>query len=105
RNAPLRANEGDVRRTDFQIACMTLPYSEFPLQRALTGIKSAGYDFVAWGTTHRERLGGEKIPVMPAEAAPSTALELADLCRDLGLQPLMMFSTVYPEDPMAVEVL
>ena len=34
--------------TEFQVACMTLPYSRFPLQRALTGIKSAGYDYVAW---------------------------------------------------------
>lgn len=105
RNAQLRANEDEVKRTDFQIACMTLPYSEFPLQRALTGIKSAGYGFVAWGTTHRERSGGEKVPVMSADAAPAAARELAKQCRDFGLQPLMMFSTVYPEDPKAVEVL
>lgn len=105
RNAPLRANEGDVKRTEFQIACMTLPYAEFPLQRALTGIKAAGYDFVAWGTTHCQRPGGEKNPVMPADATPDRARELAKRCRDLGLQPLMMFSTVYPEDPTAVEIL
>lgn len=105
RSGPLRASEGDVKRTDFQIACMTLPYAEFPLQRALTGIKSAGFEFVAWGTTHRERPGEEKTPVMPTDAAPNTARELAKRCRDLGLQPLMMFSTVYPEDPTAVEVL
>src|SRR2546423_231758 len=28
--------------TKFILACMTLPYSQFPLERALTGIKSAG---------------------------------------------------------------
>ena len=39
--------------TRFQIACMTLPYARFPLQRALTGIQGAGYRYVAWGTTHR----------------------------------------------------
>ena len=43
-----------VRPTQFQIACMTLPYSRFPLQRALTGIRAAGYRYVAWGTTHHE---------------------------------------------------
>ena len=30
--------------TRFQLACMTLPYSAFPLERALTGIRAAGYD-------------------------------------------------------------
>ena len=33
-------------RTRFQIACMTLPYSRFPLQRALQGIRKAGYQHV-----------------------------------------------------------
>jgi hypothetical protein len=51
--------------TKFQLACMTLPYGAFPLERALTGIKQAGYDFVAWGTSHQKK------PVMPLE--PSTA--------------------------------
>ena len=46
---------GSRTPTRFQIACMTLPYSQFPLQRALTGIKAAGYQYVAWGTTHVER--------------------------------------------------
>ncbi|MGY8769575.1 MAG: sugar phosphate isomerase/epimerase family protein [Pirellulales bacterium] len=86
-----------TRPTDFQIACMTLPYSQFPLKRALTGIKSAGFNYVAWGTTHRESSRGEKVPVMPLDAPPKKALELATRCRDLGLEPLMMFSTVYPE--------
>ncbi len=36
----------------FQIACMTLPYAPFPLQRALTGLRNAGYQHVAWGTSH-----------------------------------------------------
>jgi len=41
--------------TRFQVASMTLPYSQFSLQRALTGIKAAGYQHVAWGTTHVTR--------------------------------------------------
>jgi sugar phosphate isomerase/epimerase len=91
--------------TDFQIACMTLPYAEFSWKRAIHGIKSAGYRYLAWGTTHRETPGGERIPVMPADAPPRQASELAKECRDLGLDPLMMFSTVYPEAPDGLEVL
>ncbi len=90
--------------TEFQVACMTLPYSAFPLQRALDGIKAAGYRYVAWGTRHQEA-GGEQAPVMPAEAPPAKARELAKRCRGLGLEPLMMFSTIYPEAPNGLEVL
>jgi sugar phosphate isomerase/epimerase len=82
--------------TKFQIACMTLPYSQFPLQRALTGLKDAGYKYVAWGTSHKEA-GGKPAPVMPADAKPEQAKELGRRCRDLGLEPLMLFSGVYPE--------
>ena len=44
--ALLRADEkkpDKEKLTQFQIACMTLPYSAFPLERALSGIKDAGY--------------------------------------------------------------
>ena len=91
--------------TQFQIACMTLPYSQYPLQRALTGIKAAGYQYVAWGTTHKETDGGKGVPVMPADAPPKQAKELGQRCRDLGLEPLMMFSDIYPEAPKGVEIL
>jgi len=91
--------------TQFQIACMTLPYQQFPLDRALQGIKKSGFDSVAWGTTHRETAGGPKVPVMAADAPPAKALALAVRCRDLGLEPVMMFSEIYPEAENAVEVL
>jgi sugar phosphate isomerase/epimerase len=90
--------------TEFQHACMTLPYSAFPLQRALTGIKNAGFQHVAWGTRHREE-NGEQIPVMAEDAPPQKARELAKHCRDLGLEPVMMFSEIYPEHDRALEVL
>jgi sugar phosphate isomerase/epimerase len=90
--------------TQFQIACMTLPYSPFPLERALSGIKAAGYRYVAWGTTHRES-NGEQAPVMPTDAPPQKAREVGRRCRDLGLEPLMMFSTIYPEAKDGLEVL
>ena len=89
--------------TQFQIACMTLPYSQFPLPRALEGIRAAGYEHVAWGTTHME--AGVKTPVMPPDAPPERAAELGRRCRDMGLKPVMMFSMVYPEHDDAVAVL
>ncbi|HEV3258730.1 MAG TPA: TIM barrel protein [Gemmataceae bacterium] len=91
------------RPTHFLLACMTLPYSEFPLRRALKGIKAAGFEYVAWGTTHKE--DGKEVPVIAADAAPAAARELGQRCRDLGLKPLMMFSGIYPEAPGAVKVL
>ncbi|MGF1582320.1 MAG: sugar phosphate isomerase/epimerase family protein, partial [Gemmataceae bacterium] len=91
------------RPTTFQVACMTLPYSRFPLQRALTGIKNAGFRYVAWGTTHMEN--GNRTPVMATDANPREARELGMRCRNMGLTPVMMFSTIYPEARNAVEVL
>lgn len=94
----------DKKPTQFQIACMTLPYSQFPLQRALDGIKAAGYKHVAWGTTHKEAGGDKGVPIMPEDAPAAKAAELGKRCRDLGLEPLMMFSTIYPEHAKALEV-
>src|SRR4051794_20812727 len=68
--------------TTFQIACMTLPYSRFPLERALEGIQAAGYRFIAWGTTHQEA-GGKRVPVLAGDAPPGRAKELGKRCRDL----------------------
>ena len=90
--------------TRFQIACMTLPYSQFSLERALTGIKAAGYQHVAWGTTHVEE-GGVETPILGVDAAADRARELGKRCRDLGLEPLLMFSGIYPEADLALNVL
>jgi sugar phosphate isomerase/epimerase len=101
------AEQGTAARgkpTRFQIACMTLPYSRFPLHRALTGIKAAGYRYVAWGTTHKD-VGTDRVPVLAADAPAGRAKDLAQKCRDLGLEPLMMFSGVYPEALDALSVL
>lgn len=93
----------DPAPTRFQIACMTLPYSRVPLARALEGIKGAGYRFVAWGTTHDEG-GGRATPVIAKDAEPARARDLGRRCRDLGLEPVMMFSGTYPEAPDGFEV-
>lgn len=98
-----RNEKADAQPTRFQIACMTLPYSAFPLERALNGIKSAGYEFVAWGTSHVEA-DGKRTPVMASDASPEKAKELGQRCRDLGLEPLMMFSGIYPEAKDGFEV-
>lgn len=107
--APLLAGASQAAeppaRTEFQIACMTLPYSNFPLERALRGIASAGFKYVAWGTSHKETGAEKSVPVMAADAPPEKAKELGQRCRDLGLAPLMMFSGIYPENPKGVEVL
>jgi sugar phosphate isomerase/epimerase len=90
--------------TEFQVACMTYVYRAFPLQRALAGIAAAGYRYVAWGTEHRED-GDRRAPVLAPEAPPAAAERLARRCRDLGLEPLMLFSTIYPEHRDGLEVL
>lgn len=89
--------------TRFQIACMTLPYSQFPLQRALTGLRNVGYTYVAWGTTHME--DGKRVPVIASDAPVGRAKDLSSRCRDIGLEPVMMFSGIYPEAKDGFEVL
>ena len=101
---PGKGPKGAAGATRFLLACMTLPYHDFPLERALTGIKAAGFDYVTWGTTHKES-GGKEIPVVAPDADPKAAKELGKRCRDLGLQPVMMFSGIYPEASNALSVL
>jgi sugar phosphate isomerase/epimerase len=95
---------GKVAPTRFEIACMTLPYARFAFERALRGIKAAGYQHVAFGTTHVED-GGQPIPIIAPDAPPARAVELSKRCRDMGLEPLMIFSGIYPEAEGALSVL
>jgi len=85
---PKRLAKG--KPTTFQIACMTLPYSAFPLDRALQGLKTAGYRHIAWGTMHLES-DGKRVPVLAGDAPADKAKELGQRCRDLGLEPVMLF--------------
>src|SRR5580704_19682573 len=100
----LALGQSKLSATKFQIACMTLPYARFPLVRAFKGIQSAGYKYVAWGTSHKEE-SGKDVPVLARDASPEKAKELATRCRDLGLEPVLMFSTIYPEAKDGLEVL
>ena len=43
--------------------------------------------------------------MLSTDAPPAKAKQLADRCRDMGLKPLMMFSTIYPEHDNGFEVL
>lgn len=88
--------------TRFIHACMTLPYAAFPMARALEGIKAAGYDHVAWGVTHKEA-DGQTRPALDVQAPTSEAAALATRCRGMGLEPVMMFSTVFLEEPTAAD--
>jgi sugar phosphate isomerase/epimerase len=91
-----------LQPTRFQIACMTLPYSSFPLERALAGIRQAGYEFVAWGVNHRDASGTIR-PALAVNAPPADAAKLAQRCRSIGLEPVMMFSTVHLEAADALD--
>jgi sugar phosphate isomerase/epimerase len=97
------ARAAERKPTSFPIACMTLPYSAYPLGRALDGIKTAGYTNVAWGVTHKEN--GQAVPVLPKDAPLESARELAKRCRGMGLEPVMMFSDIYPEHADSLNVL
>ena len=69
----------------FQIACQTLPWSDLPLDVALEGIRAAGYDYMAFGTTHQ---GTEPVLVMASDARVEAVRRQV---RDAGLTPVMMF--------------
>jgi sugar phosphate isomerase/epimerase len=72
----------------FTLAGMTLPWSAFSFARALEGIRAAGFGEVAWGVNH------ERSPLLRPEEPARAAAGLAGQCRDVGLKPVMMFSTV-----------
>lgn len=84
--------------TEFQICCMTLAYSAFPVERALKGIASAGYRYVAWGPRHMNK------ETIALDGPPAAAKDLAAQTRDLGLEPLLTFAVHYPEKPDAIEI-
>ncbi|MBK5291665.1 MAG: sugar phosphate isomerase/epimerase [Acidobacteriia bacterium] len=88
--------------TQFQLACMSLPYAPFPFLRALEGIRAADYRYIAWGTTHVDP-AGNRAPLLDVSAPPQRARELNSLCRDHGLAPVIMFSMVNLEAPEAVD--
>ncbi|MDP6776096.1 MAG: sugar phosphate isomerase/epimerase [Candidatus Latescibacteria bacterium] len=71
---------------DWQIGCFTLPWSEFPLDRALEGIKSAGYEFVGLGTKH------EGVDMPSVAEGRGAAQEVKVKLDAIGLVPLVLFA-------------
>jgi sugar phosphate isomerase/epimerase len=99
----IEARAAEPGPTKFQLGCMTITYSQFPFERALKGIAAAGYKYAGWGTTHKDQ-AGNTAQVIEADAPAGEARRLAQLCRDQGLQPVMMFSQVYVAAPDSVKV-
>jgi len=83
--------------TRFQFACMTLPYAPFPFERALDGIRNAGYEYVAWGLNHQGK------PLLAVDAPPAEAKARSNQSKAAGLTPVMMFATVNLEAPTALD--
>jgi sugar phosphate isomerase/epimerase len=102
--ARAQSDKARGRPTQFQIACMTLPYSAFPFERALTGLQKSGYQFVALGTTHNQG-NGKRTPILAPDAGAAQARDVAKLCRARGLEPVLMFSGVYPDAPHHLEIM
>src|SRR5437016_14033976 len=99
------AEQDAGKPTQFQVACMTLPYTQYPLERALSGIKSAGFENVALYTSHKELGEPKAVPIMPPDGPIARSKEIGQRCRDQGLAPLLMFSGIYPEDPKGIVIL
>ena len=84
RLAGAQTSSSSAAPTKFQIGCMTLPYGSFSLQRALEGIAKAGCRYVGWAGSFADA-GGQRKPLLAADAPASEAKQLAQRCRDLGL--------------------
>lgn len=63
-----------------QLAFSTLHYREYPLGRALEGIRKAGYDFISFGTTH------EGAPVPSHTMTDEEIAQIKGRIADAGLQ-------------------
>jgi len=83
--------------TRFTYSGMTLPWSGFSFERALKGVRTAGFSEVAWGVNHMGK------PLLDLAAPTAEAKLLASRCTDLGLKPVMMFSTVNLEAANAID--
>ncbi|MCP5117262.1 MAG: hypothetical protein GY953_41080, partial [bacterium] len=90
------AQTATAKLTEFQLACMTLPYGAFSFHRALEGIAGAGFRYAAWGTRYTNS-NGDRVPVLDIDASEADARRLAASTRADGLEPVMMFSTVHLE--------
>ena len=81
---------------------MTIPFQQFSFERAVRGIASAGFRFIAWGPNQTDS-SKRSTPVIAPDAGADRARELIAVCRESGLETVLMFASFYPENPGAVD--
>lgn len=69
----------------YQLGCQTLPYAALPLERAIDGIRKAGYRYVMPNRMH------EKQPAFTPALTPAARAALKRRFADAGLTPFMTF--------------
>jgi sugar phosphate isomerase/epimerase len=79
-----------------KIACMTLPYYNYPFERALAGIAGAGYRYVIFGTPHQGEL-------VPEENDHYALTKVKLLLEKYGLTPVMLLSHAQMEIDQPIE--
>ena len=79
--------------TRFQIACKTNPYYAFSFERAVQGIAGAGFRYIAWGGRYTNS-AGQRVDLLPIDSPPSAGKRLGGICRDAGLEPVLVASSV-----------
>jgi sugar phosphate isomerase/epimerase len=82
---------------------MTLAWGGHTFERGVKGVAAAGFKFAALGPNHTDAAGNREATI-PEDAPASIAKARAKLCRDAGLDPVLMFGTYYPERPKADEI-
>ncbi|HUQ93676.1 MAG TPA: TIM barrel protein [Bryobacteraceae bacterium] len=89
-------------RTEFQIACMTIPFQQFSFERGVKGVAAAGFRYIAWGP-HQADSSKRRLDTIALDSGPGRARELLRITRDAGLEAVLMFASFYPENPGAVD--
>lgn len=79
---------------------MTIPFSQFSFARGVKGVATAGYRYVAWGPNEMDS-AKRRAETLPLDAPPARVKELQSICRDAGLESVLMFASFYPENPGA----
>lgn len=89
-------------RSEFQIACMTIPFQQFSFEQGVKGVAAAGFRYIAWGPNQTDS-AKRRLDTIALDAGPARARELLRICRDAGLETVLMFASFYPENPGAVD--
>ena len=100
--AAAAAAQTSSHRTEFQIACMTIPFQTFSFERGVKGVATAGYKYLAWGP-NQTGPDGKRLDTIALDAGVGRARELLRISRDAGLDTVLMFAAFYPENPGAVD--